>query len=70
MTETANKLFYLEVNLYNDLTTKDQLERLTNFKFLLDNIDMYNTKLLNLDENDTDRYFDLLTHCYIKKLYI
>ena len=69
MTETANKLFYLEVNLYNDLTTKDQLERLTNFKFLLDNIDMYNTKLLNLDENDTDRYFDLLNKRFTEKDY-
>ena len=69
MTETANKLLGLEVDLYNNLKTQDQLERLTNFKFLLDNIDIYNTKLLNLDENDTDRYFDLLNKRFTEKDY-
>jgi len=60
MTKTASELFYLESDLYNSLNTRKQLERLANYKFLIDNIDIYNSRLLNLSDVETDKYFDLL----------
>lgn len=69
MTKAANDLFYLERDIYDNIYNTDQLNKLANFKFLLDNVDVYNTKILSLNDRETDTYFELLNKRFTEKNY-
>ena len=69
MTKAANDLYYLERDIYDNIFNTDQLNQLANFKFLLDNVDVYNTRILSLNDRETDTYFHLLNKRFTETNY-
>jgi len=69
MTKAANDLYYLERDIYENIFNTDQLIKLANFKFLLDNVDVYNTRILSLNDRETNTYFDLLNKRFTETNY-
>ena len=50
-------LSQLEKYVLNNLSDKENLKFLSNFKLKVDELDRYNTQLLNLDQSNTNIYF-------------
>ena len=62
-------LSQLEKYVLNNLSDKENLKFLSNFKLKVDELDRYNTQLLNLDQSNTDIYFELLNKRYYERDY-
>ena len=63
------RLFNLEKQVLNNSYNKDELRNLFKFKLSIDDLDRYNTQLLNLSEQETNIYFELLNKRYYEKDY-
>ena len=50
----------IENEIYNQTMDSTQINQVLNYKLKIDDVDRYNTILLNVSEDDTDMYFKLL----------
>jgi CHAT domain-containing protein len=63
------KMSALENEIHSHIIDKKQTNEILNYKLKVDDLDRYNSILLNLNEKNSDMYFELLNKRYSEKDY-
>ena len=69
LSEMGVKMATIENEVYNYSTETEQINEVINCKLKVDDLDRYNTMLLNVSEENSDMYFDLLNKRFDEKNY-